>query len=215
MAIDPPRKRGRPRKDAGGRTWPIAELARRCKCSLKSATNAVNTGKVSPEAIGTDAKGRRHIRDIDRAVRDYVVHNPEGAARPAGRPVGSVSTPPAVLGASGALPEDLDFEDPDTWPKDARGLAIVEAWWSARHAKRKDDLAAGELLRAEDVKRETFTIVRTMRDHLLRVPDSAAHDVAAELGVSDAQCVRRVLLEAIERGLVEMSRALEASASGT
>ena len=201
MVSVPPRKRGRPRKDPSSRTWPISEIAKRCKCSLKSATNALNTGKISIECVGTDAKGRRHIVDIDRAVREYILANPDGPRGP-GRPVDS-SGPPVVL------PEDLDFENTATWPKEAKGLAVVEAWWSARHAKRKDDLAAGELVRVEDMKREIFTAVRMTRDHLLRIPESAANDVAAALGVADAHCVRNVMLEAIERALVELSKALK------
>ena len=175
----------------------ITDFARRVGASSKSVTGAIERGDIPAECVGEDGHGRRVILDAARAEQAY-----RDMREPKARP---------VLGGA-PLPEGFEgvnFEDPETWPRDLDGLKVVREWWIARHAKRKDDLAAGELVRVEGVRREITSAARTVRDHLLLIPDRAAEDLAAELGVEDAGAVRRVLRAAIERGLSDLSTALE------
>jgi hypothetical protein len=173
----------------------ITDFARRVGASSKSVTGAIERGDIPPECVGEDGHGRRAILDAAAA---------EAAYRQMREP-----KPVVPAGVGDELPPGLDFENPETWPRDLDGLKVVREWWIARHAKRKDDIAAGELVRVELVRREITTAARTVRDHLLRIPDRAAEDIAAECGIEDASAVRRVLRAAIERGLSDLSTALE------
>lgn len=90
----------------------------------------------------------------------------------------------------------------------------MREWWVARAAKRKDNLAAGELVRAAEVRRAIFGAARLARDELLALPDRAADDLAAELGGVDVSRVRDVLRAAVERALDDLARALEQRVAG-
>jgi hypothetical protein len=84
----------------------------------------------------------------------------------------------------------------------------VTEHWRARLAKRKDDLAAGELLRAEEVRKHVFDLLRTTRDRLLKLPENVAADVSAALNVPDVNAVRDAMREGVERVLGDLSSSI-------
>jgi antitoxin component of RelBE/YafQ-DinJ toxin-antitoxin module len=175
----------------------ITQLAEAAEVSRSFLNTAIETGRLPSDCFKTDHRGHRVLVEPQRALnvlRDLT----------ALRGVDSLESP---------LPEGVDFDDPDTWPRDGDGLRVVREWWIARHAKRKDDLAAGELVRAEDIRRELFGAMRVIRDQLLKIPDGAAADVAAELGVDDVEAVRKLLRKSIERALSDLSAALQSVAN--
>lgn len=162
-------------------------------------------GEEAARLFPKDKRGRRAVSDFERA-RAWVgtrLQDPPKLGRP---PNDSASSPEF-------LQEDIDFEDPESWPRDLDGLRVVREWWIARLAKRKDDIAAGELVRAEDIRRELFTASRTIRDQLLKIPDGSAADVAAEVGASDVEVVRKIIRASIERALADLATVLQAVAT--
>jgi hypothetical protein len=187
----------------------LSEVARVFGKSVSVLRRAIETNGVAAELFPAGPSGRRSVPDFTAAVEAFgaYLENPP----PLGRP--KAPKGPRVVDVSfGALemPEGFDVENPETWPLDLDGLKVVREWWIARHAKRKDDLAAGELVRAEEVRRQAFSAARTARDHFLRLVDRMAEDLAAE---SDAELVRGILTAAIERILVDYSAALNAIAA--
>lgn len=169
----------------------ITELARRLGISRKSVTGHIERGTVPAACLQVGPHGQRVLVDADgaeRAIRAALELRTDDAPD---------------------LDPSVDYEDPETWPRTLAGLRLVREWWVTRLAKRKDDTAAGELVRADEVYRSVFGALRLMRDHLLGLPDRAANDLAAELGVPDATAVRAALQASIERGLADLARALD------
>lgn len=167
----------------------ITQLAQRIGVSRKCVSAHIERGTVPASCIEVGPNGRVIV---DAARAEAAIR--EALAR---KPVEAPSSPVKV-------------DDPDTWvgdPKRAR------EFWAARQAKLKAELASGDVVRAGDVKRELFAAARVVRDQLLRVPERAAHDVAAELGLDDAEPVRRIMQAAVERGLAELAAALKIEAT--
>lgn len=187
----------------------MSEVARAHGKSVSVLRRAIETGGVPAELFPPGVDGRRTVTDFSAASEAFgkYLENPP----PLGRP--RESKGPRVVDVSfGAveMPPGFDVENPETWPLDLDGLKVVREWWIARHAKRKDDLAAGELVRAEDVRRQAFSAARTARDHFMRLSDRMAEDLSAE---QDPEIIRRSLTSAIERILVDYSAALNAIAA--
>ena len=178
----------------------LTQFAARLGISRKGLNAAFERGEIPVDCYAESDNGRV-LTDPDKAEAAYKAAKALRDAK--GPKVVSVN-----LGGP-ELPANFDVEDPETWPLDLEGLKMVREWWIARQAKRKDDLAAGELVRADDMRRELFSAARVVRDQLLKIPDGAAADVAAEMGVADVDSVRRILRTSIERGLSDLSTALQ------
>lgn len=190
--------------EQGGARKPVSitELARRLGMSRKTVTAHIERGTVPDECLARGPNGWQ-LLDADRAERAILD-----------------ATAPVLVEECDERDKyaKIDFDDKRTWPRDAKGLQIVREYWLAHEAKRKADIAARELVRTADVHRELFTAGRTIRDELVTFPDRAADDLAAELGVADAACVRSALQKTIDRMLsdlaVELERALTAAGAG-
>lgn len=180
--------------ETGGERITITALAQRVGVSRKRVTSAIERGEIPMSCLAESSNGRviTNAEEAERALRAAMADKPARAPKPPTE-----------------MPEGIDFEDPDTWPRDLDGLRVVREWWVARQAKRKDDLAAAELVRSDDVRREAFGAARALRDGLLRIPDRLAEDFAAEFGAKPAD-VRARLQEEIERHLMEMHSTLAA-----
>lgn len=179
-------------------TATITSIAEEFGVARSVVNRALETGELPPAGLGKDTRGRRTVLDPEafrEALRAFLASPPK-----LGRPPKEKS--PAVI------PEGVDVEDPSTWPLDLAVLEMIREWWIARAAKRKDDLASGELVRAEDVRRKLFAAARMVRDALTAIPGAAADDLAAELG-ADASAVRNLLQGSIDRALSDLSAALE------
>jgi len=180
----------------------LTELAVALGVSRKSVNTAIETGKISPACYADGPHGRVLV-DGTRAMREY---KQAQEIRPAQAPRAPSGSAPAII----QLPENFDVEDPSTWPLDLDGLKMVREWWIARQAKRKDDLAAGELVRSEDMRREIFGASRVVRDQLLKIPDNLGADLAAE---TEIEGVRKILRTAIERALSDLAQMLSGIAA--
>lgn len=174
----------------------ITKLAERLGLSRKAVTGHLERGTVPTSCFAHGPNGR-------------VLVDADGAAAAI---QAAVKLRAPTLDVRPELAAGVDFEAPTTWPRDLGGLRLVREFWVARAAKRKDDLQAGELVRGSDVHREIFGATRLVRDQLLALPDRAADDLAAELGLADAAPVRAALRAAVERGLADLARALDNAA---
>lgn len=170
----------------------ITELARRLGLSRKAVTGHIERGTVPASCVARGPQGWV-LTDADGA---------EDAIR------GARDMDPAEDPDELAI-ENINWEDPATWPRSTKGLQIVREYWNAHGAKRKVDIATRELVRTADVHRELFTAGRLIRDQLVTFPDRAADDLAAELGVADAACVRTALQATIDRMLTDLAAELE------
>ena len=172
---------------------PIAKLYRALDITRKRCEGLIARKEIAPECFTETPRGLA-VLDMPRAIA-------MGKAALEARPIkASVSSMPIM--------EGVDFDDPDTWPKDRDGLLVVTEHWRAKLAKRKDDLAAGELLRAEEVRKHVFDLLRTTRDRLLKLPENVAADVSAALNVPDVNAVRDTMREGVERVLSDLSRSI-------
>ena len=170
----------------------ITELAQRLGLSRKAVTGHIERGAVPSSCVSrgpqgwviTDAKG---AEDAILRQRELVpLDDPDDLAI-----------------------QNINWEDQATWPRSTKGLQIVREYWAAHAAKRKADIASRDLVRTEDVNRELFTASRLIRDQLVTWPDRAANDLAAELGVADATCVRSSMQKTVDRMLGDLATELE------
>lgn len=163
----------------------FAALAQRLGVSREAIENAISRGEITGACLEHDARGRRMLIDIDRAEREY-----KGAHE------------------QNPLPPTVDFDDPDTWPTDAAGLKAVREHFAAKLAKQRSEVAAGQLVELDTVKRDLFSAARTVRDHLLRIPDRCSDSLAAALGGVEPSVVRTALATSIERALEDLAAEL-------
>lgn len=163
----------------------FAGLAQRLGVSREAVENAISRGEITAGCLSQDARGRRVLIDIDRAEREYQSHH-----------------------APAKLPAGVDFDDPETWPSDAAGLRAVREHFAAKLAKQKSEVAAGQLVDLDTVKRDIFSAARTVRDHLLRIPDRCSDSLAAALGGVDPTVIRTALTSSIERALEDLATEL-------
>jgi hypothetical protein len=171
---------------------PIAKLYRVLSITRKRCEGLIARGEIARECFTETPRGLA-VLDMPRAIK-------EGRA--------ALEAKPLKAEADDSTMEGVDFDDPDTWPKDRDGLLVVTEHWRARLAKRKDDLAAGELLRAEEVRKHVFDLLRTTRDRLLKLPENVAADVSAALNVPDVNAVRDAMREGVERVLGDLSSSI-------
>jgi hypothetical protein len=105
------------------------------------------------------------------------------------------------------------YADETLWPATSESIVDIRVFHDARRAKLMGDIAAGEMLEIEVMRRRLFTAGRQCRDSLLRMPDADAADAAASLGI-DAFPVHQVLREAIEIELGTLAALFAARAKG-
>jgi hypothetical protein len=172
---------------------PIAKLYRALDITRKRCEGLIARGEIARECFTETARGLA-VLDMPRALKE-------------GRAALEAKALELDGGASSNM-EGVDFDDPDTWPASREGLLVVTEHWRARLAKRKDDLAAGELLRAEEVRKHVFDLLRTTRDRLLKLPENVAADVSAALNVPDVNAVRDAMREGVERVLGDLSSSI-------
>lgn len=173
---------------------PIAKLYRALGITRKRCEGLIARNEIAFECFTETPRGLA-VLDMPRAIK-------EGKAALEAKPI-EILTPASVENMEG-----VDFDDPDTWPKDRDGLLVVTEHWRAKLAKRKDDLAAGELLRADEVRKHVFDLLRTTRDRLLKLPENVAADVSAALNVPDVNAVRDAMREGVERILADLSASI-------
>jgi hypothetical protein len=89
------------------------------------------------------------------------------------------------------------YADESLWPATAESIVDIRVFHDARRTKLVGEIAAGEMLELEVMRRRLFTAGRACRDAVLRLPDALCADVAAELEHA-AVPVHEVLREAIE-----------------
>jgi hypothetical protein len=168
----------------------FAQLAQKLGVSREAIENAISRGEITSACLGQDARGRRVLIDIDRAEADYRAHHAK------------------TQGANAAIPPGVDLSDPSTWPRDLASLKPIRERYQALIAKQKSEVAAGTLVPIEQVKRDIFAAGRTVRDHLLRLPDRVSDSLAAALGGVDPMLVREAMTSSIERALADLSSEL-------
>ena len=87
----------------------------------------------------------------------------------------------------------------------SRGYAAARAareHYQARLAKLEYEEKTGKLIDAEKVKRDAFELARTVRDHILNIPDR----ISAELvGITDQPTMHSVLLRELNTALQGLS----------
>jgi hypothetical protein len=106
-------------------------------------------------------------------------------------------------------PSSVPDWDGDEVPIDAdRGEAErIKTIWAARKVRAEVLAATGELVPAEEVRREAFQVARVARDKILAVPLRVADRV---LAMDDKAEVVALLEEELRGALTEVVRSLEA-----
>ena len=190
-----------PAKGGGREEISITGLAQRLGVARKTVTSHIERGTLPPDCIELGTNGRV-ITDAARAeacVREAMARKPSPQL-PSRDPV--------------SIPDGVNPEDPETWPLEIEALKVIREYWCARQTNLKTELASGELVRADEVRREAFRAARMARDMLLAIPDQVGDDLAAELGVSDRAAVKRVILSRVERALGDFAKAINADGGG-
>jgi hypothetical protein len=161
--------------------------------TLKAVQNAIASGRITP----INGKIDQEVADIQWAAKTDAAQQARGLrgghpARPQptgkGQELKGPAAPPDTVGRSGYF---------DT--KTRRELA--EAKLSELELQEKQ----AELVRSADVKRETFSIFRALRDRILGVPDRLAAILAAE---ADTAKVHTLLGDELKNALREIAQGL-------
>jgi hypothetical protein len=180
-----------------------AELALLKGVSKASVSKALQSGRISGAVV---MEGGKRMLDRDMALhlwdqntmrRNHAVPSvPEACKRDR-----SPDPVPAALTPKGDVADQLrrlvadlpDDQIPDLY--ESRGR---KEHYQAELAKLQVSQQRKELVSAEDVKREAFTMGRAIRDGMMNIPDRLSAQVAA---ISDPREVHRVMSEEIRVAL--------------
>jgi hypothetical protein len=182
----------------------MAEYAKHRGVSKPAVTKAVQVGRIK---LHTDADGSRYLI-LEDADRDWS-HNTQIATHPTGvakKPAEEKPKPERVeKPAAPAAAAAPDSSREQSIPSITQSKAIKEAFL-ARSAKLDYDERLGTLISAAEAQKEYFGIMRTLRDHLLNIPDRIAAELAAE---TNQFVVHKKLSEELKRALSTMKGANE------
>lgn len=163
--------------------------------SLAAVQKAIASSRITP----INGKIDPEVADIQWAQKTDADQQARGASggHPPRSPEKSGAESPAPQG--GKAPATGDDRDGYFASKSRRELA------EAQLAEIELRTKTGELVKAEDVSRATFSLHRMLRDRLLGVPDRVASIIAAE---SDTAKVHSILTGELRAALTEVAAAL-------
>jgi DNA-binding transcriptional MocR family regulator len=177
-----------------------AELALLKGVSKASVSKALQSGRISGAVV---MEGGKRMLDRDKALQLWDQNTRRGHHAPVIAPEapkrGQLPAPPAPPARDVAdelkrlvanLPDD---QIPDLY--ESRGR---KEHYQAELAKLQVAQQRKELVSAEDVKKEAFTMGRAIRDGMMNIPDRLSAQVAA---ISDPREVHRVMTEEIRVAL--------------
>lgn len=168
-----PKSYGRQREDTSPTNTTVVALVQETGLSAEVIREAMELGRIPPEAIGRHPTGRRYIADMDLAKRALL-----GEVVAEGTTTASSQQPAPIASLERARIE--------------RQQALAEK------AKLDVEQRRGLLVRREDAQREVNEALVSFREALTQLPPRLAHELA---NLSDAQAIERVLDTELRRVL--------------
>jgi hypothetical protein len=173
-----------------------AELAILKGVSKSAVSQALKSGRINAAVV---MEGGKRMLDRDKAMELWE-KNAGRRVEPPGKQT-SRAAPPALAIPSGdaaAVLRRIVADLPDDQIPDLYESRGRKEHYQAELAKLQVAQQRKELVAAEDVKREAFTMGRSIRDGMMNIPDRLAAQVAA---ISDPREVHRLMTEEIRVAL--------------
>jgi len=183
---------------ARANTMSVAEYARHVGVAEQVMRRAIDAGRVTARKI----KGRLRINPTTADIEWRDNTKEQHRAKPA-------DEEPAARGDDDHL---LDEEvTPENASRQRRMAEAREKIWKARLARLSYEEKTGQLVSADDIRREAYEVSRNVRDIILGIPDR----LSAELcGVTDQPTMHGILTRELNRALQELAAEVDIDAGG-
>jgi phage terminase Nu1 subunit (DNA packaging protein) len=163
----------------------VSAFARHIGVDEAAVRKAVKTGRLE-RSVSRKANGRTVIVSLAAAQAEWETNRDPAK--------GGKSAPGSETARRGDFPTTADVR---------RRLLTAQA----RKAESQARKMSGQLVPAAGVRRETFEVMRTIRDNLQNIPDRVAHELAAEI---DPAKIHARLETEIRQALNASAEALDA-----